>query len=103
MQSGSREPSSGGSGCNSCPELRQGRMASIMLVSKRQRLGPDFVKVSKGGGGERPRLVVVSMLRAHLTTDGTRRGILVGAACAIALLAWSLGFADALDGILEVR
>jgi len=43
------------------------------------------------------------MLRAHLTTDGSRRGTLVGAACAIALLAWSLGFADALDGILEVR
>jgi len=43
------------------------------------------------------------MLRAHLTTDGSRRGILLGAACAIALVAWSLGIADALDGILEVR
>ena len=43
------------------------------------------------------------MLRAHLTTDRSRRGILLGAACAIALLAWSLGIADALDGILEVR
>ena len=43
------------------------------------------------------------MVRAHLTTDGSIRGILLGAACALALVAWSLGLADALDGILEVR
>jgi hypothetical protein len=43
------------------------------------------------------------MLRAHLTTDGSRRSILLGAACAIALMAWSLALADALDGVLEVR
>jgi len=43
------------------------------------------------------------MVRAHLTTDRSRRGILLGAACAIALVTWSLGVADALDGILEVR
>jgi hypothetical protein len=56
-----------------------------------------------GGTKERPSLVVVSMLRAHLTTDGSRRSILLGAACAIALIAWSLALADALDGVLEVR
>jgi len=43
------------------------------------------------------------MVRAHLTTDGSIRGILLGAACAIVLVAWSLGVADALDGVLEVR
>ena len=43
------------------------------------------------------------MLRAHLTTDGSRRSILLGAACAIALMAWGMSVADALDGLLEVR
>jgi hypothetical protein len=43
------------------------------------------------------------MLRAHLTTDGSRRDILLGAACAIALMAWSISVGDALDGVLEVR
>jgi hypothetical protein len=38
-----------------------------------------------------------------MTTDGSRRSILLGAACAIALIAWSLALADALDGVLEVR
>ena len=43
------------------------------------------------------------MLRAHLTTDRSRRSILCGAACVIALMAWTLAVADALDGVLEVR
>jgi hypothetical protein len=43
------------------------------------------------------------MLRAHLTTDRSRRGILLAAACAIALTGWGSSFADALDGLLEVR
>jgi Domain of unknown function (DUF4390) len=43
------------------------------------------------------------MLRIHLTTDSSSRSILLGAACAIALIAWRLGVADALDGVLEVR
>jgi Domain of unknown function (DUF4390) len=43
------------------------------------------------------------MLRAHLTTDDSRRTTVLAAACAIALAAWSLSFADALDGVLEVR
>ena len=43
------------------------------------------------------------MLRAHLTTDGSRRGTLLAVACAILLAAWSLSVADALDGVLEVR
>jgi hypothetical protein len=43
------------------------------------------------------------MLRAHLTTDRARRSILRGAACAVALIAWTLAVADALDGVLEVR
>jgi hypothetical protein len=38
-----------------------------------------------------------------MTTGGSRRSILLGAACAIALIAWSLALADALDGVLEVR
>jgi hypothetical protein len=42
------------------------------------------------------------MLRVGLTADGSRRGALL-AACAIALAAWSLSAADALDGVLEVR
>jgi hypothetical protein len=43
------------------------------------------------------------MLRAHLTTDGSRRSTLLAAACAVALVVWSLSIADALDGVLEVR
>src|SRR5215831_2880599 len=43
------------------------------------------------------------MLRAHLTTDGSRRTAVLAAACAIALAVWSLSIADALDGVLEVR
>jgi len=43
------------------------------------------------------------MLRTHLTTDGSWRSMLLGAACAIALMAWGMSFADALDGVLEVR
>ena len=44
------------------------------------------------------------MLRAHLTTDGSRRSILLGAAaCVLTLLLWSAAVADALDGVLEVR
>jgi hypothetical protein len=43
------------------------------------------------------------MLRAHLTTDGSRRSTVLAATCAIALAVWSLSVADALDGVLEVR
>jgi len=43
------------------------------------------------------------MLRAHLTTDGSRRSILLGAACVLALMVRSVAVADALDGVLEVR
>jgi hypothetical protein len=43
------------------------------------------------------------MLRAHLTTDRSRRSSLLAAACAIALMAAGLSVADALDGALEVR
>jgi hypothetical protein len=43
------------------------------------------------------------MLRAHLTRNGSRRGVLLGAACLLVLIAGSLAVADALDGILEVR
>jgi len=43
------------------------------------------------------------MLRAHVTTDGLRRSILLAAACVIALTRWGSSFADALDGLLEVR
>jgi hypothetical protein len=42
------------------------------------------------------------MLRA-LTRDGFSRGGRFAAVCALVLTAWSLSFADALDGILEVR
>jgi hypothetical protein len=38
-----------------------------------------------------------------MTTGGSRRSILLGVAGAIALIAWSLALADALDGVLEVR
>jgi Domain of unknown function (DUF4390) len=51
----------------------------------------------------KPSLVVASMLRADLTRDGSTRGWLVATVFAIVLTAWSVGFADALDGILEVR
>ena len=43
------------------------------------------------------------MLRAHVTTDGLRRSIVLAAACVIALTRWGSSFADALDGLLEVR
>jgi Domain of unknown function (DUF4390) len=43
------------------------------------------------------------MLRADLTRDGLTRGGLLTTVCVIAVTAWSLGLADALDGILEVR
>jgi hypothetical protein len=43
------------------------------------------------------------MLRADLTTDRLTRGARLAAVCLIALTAWSLGAADALDGVLEVR
>ena len=43
------------------------------------------------------------MLRTHLTTDGSWRSMLLGAACAIALMAWGMSVAAALDGLLEVR
>ena len=43
------------------------------------------------------------MLRAHVTTDGLRRSILLAAACVIVLTRWGSSFADALDGLLEVR
>jgi len=43
------------------------------------------------------------MLRADLRRDGLTRGGLLTTVCVIVVIAWSLGFADALDGILEVR
>ena len=43
------------------------------------------------------------MLRTDLTRDGYRRAGRFAAACVLLLAAWSLSFADALDGILEVR
>jgi hypothetical protein len=42
------------------------------------------------------------MLRADLTLDRLSRGALA-VICTLVLTVWSLGFADALDGILEVR
>jgi len=59
--------------------------------------------VSLGSTEQCPSLVVVFMLRAHLTTDGSRRSLLLGVACAIALMACGMSVADALDGVLEVR
>jgi hypothetical protein len=52
---------------------------------------------------EERSLVVVSMLRADLTTDRLTRSTRLAAVCIIALTAWSSGIADALDGVLEVR
>jgi hypothetical protein len=43
------------------------------------------------------------MLRADLTTDRLTRDARLATVCLIALTAWSLGVADALDGVLEVR
>jgi hypothetical protein len=43
------------------------------------------------------------MLRADLTRDGFSRGGRVAAVCVLLLAAWSLSFADALDGVFEVR
>jgi len=52
---------------------------------------------------EERSVVVVSMLRADLTTDRLTRGARLVAVCVIALAACSLGVANALDGVLEVR
>jgi Domain of unknown function (DUF4390) len=65
-------------------------MASIMLVSKRQRPEPETV-------------VVASMLRGDPTRDGVTRYGLLAIAFAIAVGAAGLARADALDGVLEVR
>jgi len=43
------------------------------------------------------------MLRTDLTRNGSSRGGRFAAVCVLLLAAWSLSFADALDGILEVR
>jgi hypothetical protein len=43
------------------------------------------------------------MLRVDLTRNGLTRGGLLVTVSLIALAAWSLSFADALDGVLEVR
>ena len=43
------------------------------------------------------------MLRADLTRDGFSRGGRFAALCVLLLAAWSLSFADALDGVFEVR
>ncbi len=43
------------------------------------------------------------MLRTDLTRDRSSRGALLAAACALALIAWSVSQAAALDGVLEVR
>jgi Domain of unknown function (DUF4390) len=43
------------------------------------------------------------MLRGEPTRDRFSRGTLLATVCAIALTAWQLGRADALDGVLEVR
>jgi hypothetical protein len=50
-----------------------------------------------------PSLIVASMLRTDSTRDGLTRGGLLAAVCLMLLAAWSLGVADALDGVLEVR
>jgi hypothetical protein len=43
------------------------------------------------------------MLRTDLTTDGSTRGALLAALCALVLSSSTLSLADALDGVLEVR
>jgi len=43
------------------------------------------------------------MLRGDPTREGLTRGGWLATACAIASASWSLGYADALDGVLEVR
>ena len=43
------------------------------------------------------------MLRGDPTRDGVTRGSLLGVACVLALGAFGLAFADALDGVLEVH
>ncbi|TLZ49749.1 MAG: DUF4390 domain-containing protein [Gammaproteobacteria bacterium] len=43
------------------------------------------------------------MLRGDPTREGLTRGGRLATACAIASVSWSLGYADALDGVLEVR
>ena len=43
------------------------------------------------------------MRRTDLTTEGSSGSAPLAALCALALCAWSLGVASALDGVLEVR
>ena len=43
------------------------------------------------------------MLRGNPTRDGVTRGCLLGMVCLLALGAFGLAFADALDGVLEVH
>lgn len=43
------------------------------------------------------------MLRGDPTREGLTRGGRLATACAIVSVSWSLGYADALDGVLEVR
>ena len=43
------------------------------------------------------------MLRGEPTRNRFSRGTLLATVCAIALIAWTHGFGDALDGVLEVR
>src|SRR5207302_1888335 len=49
------------------------------------------------------RTVGASMLRGDPTREGLTRGGRLATACAIASVSWGLGYADALDGVLEVR
>ena len=43
------------------------------------------------------------MLSAHLTMDRSSRGALLTAVYALVVMVWTPGFADVLDGLLEVR
>src|SRR5438046_9643340 len=43
------------------------------------------------------------MLHGDPTREGLTRGGRLATACAIVSVSWSLGYADALDGVLEVR
>jgi hypothetical protein len=43
------------------------------------------------------------MLRGAVTRDRPRGSSRLAAVCAVAIAGWSLGYADALDGVLEVR
>jgi hypothetical protein len=62
-----------------------------------------IVRVSTAATEEQPSFVVVSMLRTDLTREGSSRGALLAAFCALMLVTWSSSLADALDGVLEVR